>query len=393
MSAAPQIDLTEISAAELEAVFDAPEPMTVGLEEEVMLLDPVSLELSPCAGELLARLDDGRRFKPEMPASQVEIVVEPSASVEKAIESLAAGRRDLADAAGELARPAVAGVHPFSAAAGELSSLERYDRLREEYGWVARRQLVASLQVHVAVGGARRTLSVYNALRGYLPQIAALAANAAVYEGRDTGLASVRPTIAATLPRQGMPPAIASWAQLAGELRWGARSGAVAEPRMWWWELRPHIGFGTLEVRVPDAQTTLADAAGIAAFVQSLAATLARRYEDGEPLRALPSWRIEENRWSALRHGVEGEMADLETGETEPTRACLRRLLAELAPEAERLGADRLLANARELAERNGALRQREAMAERGARGVAERLCELFLGHDGSAFSPEARRP
>ena len=272
---------TPITAAALRDAFDAPEPLTVGLEEELMLLDPESLELAPRAAEVLDRLDGDTRFKPELPAAHLEIVTPPLPDVGAAITTLAGGRRRLQEAAEGLVRPAGAGVHPFSPAEGPLNEGERYDRIRAEYGRVAERQLVCALQVHVALGGADRTLAVYNALRGYLPELAALAANAPIFQSRDTGLASVRPKISETLPRQGVPPPIESWEAFAEELGWGAASGAVPEPGLWWWELRPHPVFGTLELRVPDTQTTLAEAEGVAGFAHALVGRLAERHDAG----------------------------------------------------------------------------------------------------------------
>jgi len=365
--------------------FDAAEPFTVGVEEEVMLLDPVSGELAPVADELLRRLDGDPRFKPELPAAQLEIRTSPVAAASDAVAQLAAARRDLAAACDGLARPAASGVHPFSAAEGALTSGPRYDAIHAEYGTIARRQLVASLQVHVAVGDADAALAVHNALRSRLPELAALAANAPFHEGRDGGLASVRPTLAGLLPRQGVPPALADWEQFAAELRWGAAAGTVPEPGMWWWELRPHPLFGTLELRVPDAQSTVAEAAGVIALAQALVATLAERHAAGEPLPVAPAWRIEENRWSALRHGLDGTLADLATGAPEPTRLRLLALLDEVAPAAARLGSAELLAHARASALANGAIRQRAAARERGIAGpdgVAGWLAERFLVAD-----------
>jgi carboxylate-amine ligase len=379
VSAGSDLELRTLTAAQLEAVFESPEPLWVGIEEEVMLLDPQTFDLWPGAPELLARLRGDPRFKPELPASQLEIITAPTPSPEEALAALAAGRQDLANAARGEARPAAAGVHPFSPAMGELNSSERYEHIRAEYGGIARRQLVAALQVHVSIGGAERTLRVYNALRGYLPEIAALAANAPIYEGRDTGLASVRPKIAELLPRQGAPPAIESWATFASELRWGALAGAVGEPRLWWWELRPHAEFGTLEVRVPDAQTSVGEAGSVVGFVHSLAAWLCERYDAGEELTAAPTWRIEENRWSAARHGLDGDLADLESGETTPTRERLLELIEEVEPVGRRLGSKALLESARSLATANGAMRQRETFESRGAVGVAAALADRFL--------------
>lgn len=365
-------------AEELRRRFDAAGGLTVGVEEELMLLAPDTFELAPVAGELLRRLGGDARFKPELPAAQVEIATAPAATVADAVAQLAAARRDLAAAAEGLALPAVAGVHPFSAAEGVLNSGGRYDVLHAEYGPIARRQLVAGLQVHVAVGGADRTLAVYNALRAYLPELAALAANAPFHGGRDSGLASVRPTISEQLPRQGVPPRLESWEQFAAELRWGATAGAVPEPRMWWWELRPHVAFGTLELRVPDAQTTVGEAAGVIAFAQALVATLVERHDAGEPLPDAPTWRIEENRWSALRHGLDGTFADLVTGERVPTRDRLGELVGAVTPAAQRLGCADALIAVRAAIVANGAIRQREVARERGVDGLARWLAERF---------------
>lgn len=370
---------TATDSESLRRRFDETGGLTVGVEEEIMLLDPASLDLIPRADELLRRLDGDPRFKPELPASQIEIVTDPHPEVATVIAQLAAARRDLARAASEDISLAVAGAHPFAAEAGELNSNPRYDAIREEYGAIARRQLVTALQVHVAVGGAERSLAVYNALRCHLPEILALAANAPYQTGRDTGVATVRPGICVQLPRQGVPPFLSSWEEFAGELAWGARAGSVPDPSRWWWELRPHPIHGTLELRVPDAQTTVSEAAGIIAFVQSLCARLADQFDAGVPAPAPPTWRIAENRWSAARDGVEGTLADLGSGEPRPTRERLEELLAEVSPVAERLGCSQLLRSTRELVHRNGAMRQREVAQCRGAYGLQGWIRGRFL--------------
>jgi carboxylate-amine ligase len=363
----------------LQRRFDETGGLTVGLEEEVMLLDPVTLDLTAAAHTVCDRASGDPRFKRELPAAQLEIVTEPAATVREAVEQLAQGRRDLAAAAAGLARPAAVGVHPTASPLGALSDGDRYAALHREYGSVARVQLVAALQIHVAVGGHQRTLAVYNALRGLLPEIAALSANAPFYCGVDSQLASVRPGICVQLPRQGVPPTISSWEQFAQELAWGARSAVVADAATWWWELRPHIVHGTLELRVPDAQTTVAEAAGIIAFVQALVATLADRFDAGEPLVCAPSWRIQENRWSALRHGVQGTLADLVTGRRRGTRERLHELVEWIVPAARRLGGAELLRHTRESIDVNGAMRQRAAAATVGVTGLPGWAADRFL--------------
>jgi carboxylate-amine ligase len=371
-------------SANLRAAFDAGAPMTVGLEEELMLLDPQTLDLIPRAAEVLERVEGDPRFKPELPAAQLEIVLAPAATVGEATAALSVARTELAAAANGIGVLAGAGAHPFAATEGELTRGERYDAIAGEYGSIARRQLVFGLHVHVAVRPADRALAVYNALREHLPLIAALAANAPYHAGRDTGLASVRPTISTLLPRQGVPPPIASWEELEEAVDWGMASGAMSHRSQWWWEARLHPEFGTIEVRVPDTQTTVGETSAIAGFVHALVAWLAERHADGDERTAAPSWRIAENRWSACRYGLDGTMADVVTGEVAPTRDRIRALLDELGPVAQRLGCAAELASL-DLAA-NGAARQRAAgaappaaAAPPGQRATAW-LASRFLG-------------
>ncbi len=335
--------------SDLRAAFERPgraEAFSIGLEEEVMLLDAETLDLAPHAAEVVEALGDPR-FKIEMPAAQLEIVTAPHATVAEAAAELAQARADLAAAAAPRFRLAGAGAHPFAAGSGPLNPGPRYEAIEAEYASVARRQLVFGLHVHVAVGGTDRALAVYNALRSYLPQLAALAANAPFYEGRDSGLASVRSRVSGLLPRQGVPPAFESFEAYAEALRWCG----FDDPRQWWWELRLHPVFGTVEVRVPDTQTTVAETAAVATVIHDLVQRLA---EHPEPIHE--SWRIDQNRWSACRHGLEGEMTDLVTGERRSTRELID------APAA------------------SPAARQREVAAERGLRGLVAWMADRFAG-------------
>jgi carboxylate-amine ligase len=176
-----------------------------------------------------------------------------------------------------------------------------------------------------------------------------------------------------------VPPLLRTWEEFAAELAWGARAGSVADPSRWWWELRPHPVHGTLELRVPDAQTTVAEASGIVAFVQALCARLADQADAADLPPDPPTWRISENRWSAVRYGVEGTLADLRSGERRPTRERLEELLREVTPYAERLGCAELLRSTRALVVRNGALRQREVAQRGGAYGLVEWMRSQFL--------------
>jgi carboxylate-amine ligase len=367
------------TADRLRDRFDANEPWTVGLEEELMLVDAST-------GELLhdESLHEGigtgdERFKRELPASQVEIVLPPAPGADAAVGLLLEARTALRELLPARAAVIACGAHPAAPAEGRLSAGDGYAALAEEYGPVARRQLICALQVHVAPGSAERALPVYNALRSHLPEIAALAANAPFRNGRDSGMASVRPKVAEGLPRQGVPPAFASWEEFAEGLAWTNAAGGT-DRSTWWWELRLHPSLGTLELRVPDTQTTCADAAGVASFAQCLIAWLGERVDAGEDLPVHDRWRIEQNRWSANRHGVEGMLADLGSGERRPTREVLLGLIEQVTSVAERIGAAAGLAQARRLAERNGAIEQRDAVARLGSvEGLAMHLADRFL--------------
>jgi glutamate---cysteine ligase / carboxylate-amine ligase len=347
-------------------------PLTVGLEEELMLLDPGTHDLAPCAADVLARLGGDARFVAELPAAQLEVVMPPFATVGEGAAALATARADLARAADGLALPAGAGVHPFASGVGAVTPGARYEALLAQFGPVMRRQLVFGLHVHVALGGGDRVLAVYNALREHLPAVAALGAGAPFYEGQDTALASVRPKLCDLLPRQGVPPLLDSWEAFASALGWPDRPFGQAQ---WWWEARPHPVHGTIEVRVADTQATVADTAALGAVVHALVGTLADRHDAGALPAPAPSWRIAENRWSACRHGVGGTWTDVRTAAQRPTAEHLRALLDELAPAAERLGCAAELAAARDLVERPRAERARA----HGARGMAADVTSRFL--------------
>jgi glutamate---cysteine ligase / carboxylate-amine ligase len=354
------------TAADLRAAFDAAEDGTVGLEEELMLLDAGTLDLAPRAAEVVDALDGDARFKLEMPAAQLEIVTAPHRTVASAARELARARSDLAATLGDDLRVAGGGAHPFAAGVGPLNPGARYEAIGVEYATVARRQLVFGLHVHVGLRDADRAVAVHDALRSYLPDLAALAANAPFYEGADSGLASVRSRISGLLPRQGVPPALGSIDAYAEALRWGA----FDDPRRWWWELRLHPLYGTVEVRVPDTQATVEDTAAIAELVHALVAHLAERHDAGEALTVAAGWRIDHNRWSACRHGVDGVMTDLVTGERQRTRERLSALVDELGG----------CHAARELlmGSRPPAARQRAVAADRGLRGLVAWLADAF---------------
>ena len=339
-----------------------------------MLLDPESYELAPAIDEVLPLLGSDTRFVRELRPCQIEAVTRICLTAADAARELAAARRDLIDALGGRYRLLACGTHPFSTAWGEVTDAQRYREIADEYTWAAQRSLACGLHVHVAVGGADRALAVFNALRSYLPELAALGANSAFFEGRDTGMSSVRPKLNEAFPRSGVPPAFASWAELVRFNDWGRAGGLFPDPSHFWWELRPNVVHGTLEVRVTDTQTRVEDAGAIVALVQALVAWLAERFDAGERLPSHETYWITENAWRAHRHGVRGRLVDLETGAPEPTRERLERLLTELEPVAARFDALEHVSAARALLVGNGADRQRYVREREGLDGLTRRL-------------------
>ncbi|TDO47983.1 carboxylate-amine ligase [Kribbella sp. VKM Ac-2527] len=321
-----------LDTALLRSLFSSTVAGTVGFEEELLLVHRGSW-LPANAAAVLAGIGDPR-VKPELPACQLEIATSVHEDVADAVEELGSCRALVAAACGPDLAAIAAPVHPLLDGPTALSPTERAAGLGARYREVIGRQLVSSLQVHLAFGDADCTLGVYHALRNLLPELAALAGAAPFAAGRDTGLCSVRPVIASQLPRQGVPPVITSWEQLADDLAWVVRGGAVTDASEWWWELRPHVRFGTLELRVLDVQATVDRTSAVARLVHALAARLADLHHLGELQSPAPTWRIAENRWAALRDGVRGELLDLRTGEARSTRRCLHDLIDAAEPHA-----------------------------------------------------------
>lgn len=378
---------------DLPAAFDAldTDPVTIGVEEELFLVDVVTGLPVWRGPEVIAALSAGR-FHAELPAAQVEHATAPCADLAALRAELTAGRAALHGAARALdAGLLSAGLHPTAARIAHAPADPHYQGLLAEYAWPARAQMLSALQVHVAVGPVAVTVAVHDALRSYLPAIAALAANAPFMSGEDTGLASARPLVAGLLPRQGIPPALGSWECYRALLDWYEHGGATGGERQLWWEVRLRPDFGTLEVRVADAQLTLADATAVAVVVAALGTWLASRARDGEPLPVHASERIQENRWRALRDGTAGTLLDLETGAPQPTAALVHELLDTLSPAAAALGGEAELVHAHWLVANGGAARQR-ALAERcGIAGLAAALAEQ-VGDDVNQSAAAAQR-
>jgi glutamate---cysteine ligase / carboxylate-amine ligase len=367
---------TPLTVAACAAAFDHTHGFTIGVEEELMLVDAETYDLAPAIGDVLSVLDGDARFAKELRAAQIELITPICMTAADACRELSHARQDLIERLDGAYRLLASGTHPFSRRHGEITEADRYRQIADEYVWAATRSLVCGLHVHVAVPGADRALAVYNALRSFLPELAALGANSAFCEGADTGMASVRPKFNDAYPRSGIPPAFHTWAELVRFVDWGRSGGLFPDPSHFWWEMRPHPIHGTIEIRVTDTQTRVADATGIVALIQGLVAMLTARFDAGESLPLHESYWITENAWRAHRYGLGGWLVDLETGERVLTRERVAQLVDEVEPYAAQFDGTESLHGARALVAGNGADRQRYVYSREGVLGVTRWLVD-----------------
>ncbi len=336
-------------------------PYTVGIEEEVMLLDEVSWALAHRIDSVLPRLPGrGASFTAETHGSALEIQTGVHGSIASSIEELGALRRELEETLRPLSmRAAGAGTHPFAVWQEiVVSAGERYQFVYGSMRELARREPTFGLHVHVAVPDPEEAIHVANRLRTHIPLLLALSVNSPFWQGRDTGLASARTPLFQAFPRVGIPRAFEGYADYVESVDVLIRSDAVPEPTFLWWDVRPQPRFGTVEVRIMDAQTTLGDTAAIAALVQCIVRAEA---EAGTHLeRPMPQEVLSENRFLAARDGMEAELIEPELDRRVPARELLADLVVVCRPHAQDLGCEAELDRVPELGRRTGAQHQLE---------------------------------
>jgi len=251
----------------------------------------------------------------------------------------------------------------------------RYRELVSELRFVARQEVIFGLHVHVGLDDPDKAIHVADGMRVHMPVLLALSANSPFWRADATGLQSVRTPIFRAFPRVGIPPAWHDWAHYAGEIDFMVRSGVMEDYTYLWYDVRPHPALGTVEIRVCDAQTRVEHTLGLATLVQAMVKELAEHFEAGRSLSDYPWQMLDENKWLAARHGLEGELIDLPTSERVGTKELARRLVDRLRGHAEDLGSGAELEGVEDLLARgNGARRQlvvfeanhdlREVMAE-----------------------------
>jgi carboxylate-amine ligase len=356
-------------------------PYTVGLEEEVMLLDPETWELAPSADRLLATLDRdlAAHCWAETHAAAVELTTGAHATVGDAIAELGDLRTRLSASAAALGVSlASAGMHPGCAAdTAPRSPGGRYQLIHESMRGIARREPTFALHVHVGVPGPDRAIDLFNRMRAHLPVLLALSASSPLWRGTSTDIASNRTILFQAFPRTGLPRFFddyGDWVRMVDVL---LRSGAIPEPTFLWWDVRPQPRLGTVEVRIMDAQPDLAATGALCALVQASARL---ELEEGHASSVMTHSQeiLEENRFLAARDGPAAELIDPSRAVAVPLTDVLRDLLLAAAPHAEALGCATELAHVPDVARATEAQRQQDLAATAGVRGLVADLAGRF---------------
>ena len=346
-------------------VFEASTDFTVGIEEEFAILDPASRSLAQRFDELRdAAQDDAvlaESVAGELIRSEIEIRSGRGESFADAVAKQREARTRLfALAAGHDVLLGATGTHPWSPwQEQEIIDTEHYRRVESSLQYVAWRNNTFSLHVHVGVNGPERAVRVCDRLRAVMPELLAISANSPFLDGRHSGLHSARTQIfTKSFPRCGIPDAFGGWPEYAEYIDFLVRTNSIVEFTQVWWSVRPHHGYGTVEMRICDAQASGDDSTALAGLITACVAQAALDFDAGVPFEDPPGRMLEENFWRAIRFGLDGKLIDIERREEYPAAAAVERLLAWTAPARAELGLDA------RLPEQNGAQRQKQALAQ-----------------------------
>jgi len=360
---------------------------TVGAEEEVMLLDPRDFSLAQRATEVIESLSPqlAAHCSPETHGSALELRTDPHSTVGDLAAQLAGVRRRLSRELASLGLVAgCAGTHPTTLWSDTVvSDSQRYRLIYESMRELARREPSFALHVHVGVESPEEAIVLCNRMRAHLPLLLALSANSPFWQGRDSGLCSSRTPLFQAFPRVGIPRAFADYEHWVTTIELLMRSGAIPEPTFLWWDVRPQPRFGTVEVRVMDAQTTVSDTAALVALVQAIARLeLVEGYASATLLDAPEV--LAENRFLAARDGMDAELIEPDLERRVPARNQLEELLEACAPHAQEIGCERELAGVRGLARVGGGAAQRALARELDGDlpRLVEALANAFVSDD-----------
>lgn len=324
--------------------FASSERSSLGIEWELMLVDRESRELSSGGAEVLAALspdgEEHRGAKAELLQSTIEIVTGVCQTVGEATADLTRTIDEVRVEADQRGLALMcAGTHPSTDwRTQQVTKADRYQKLIDDMQWLARRLQIFGVHVHVGTRSPDKAIFFVNALTAYVPHFLALSASSPYWKGSDTGLASARSKVFEGLPTAGLPFMLDDWAEFELYMDTLLKTRTIASIKEVWWDIRPHPTYGTVELRICDGLPTLGEVGMVAALTQCLIDMFDREIDKGYRLPKPKGWVVRENKWRAVRHGMDAEIITGSDNRLVPVKDALAELVQDLGPTAERLG-------------------------------------------------------
>ena len=342
----------------------SPKP-TIGVEVELQILDNETFELASGAGDILSEFQDNLHVKEELLDSIIEINTGVCKNVSEVISDLTEYIQK-ASIVAEKKGYSLASIatHPFSKWKDQsVTKSERYLHFLDRMQWPLRRLLSTGVHVHVGVESGEKAIAISNGLTRYIPMMIGLSANSPFFGGEQTGLASTRTKIFEGLPTAGLPPLLKNYSEFQKFMRTLQKAKSIDSIREVWWDVRPHPGFGTVEIRVFDSVPSIPEMANLAALTQCLVVAISEHYDEGSQPPLLDSWVLRENKWRSTRYGLDADLIIDEMGHQQSLKSFIFETLDKLMPIAKTLECESQLNALAEIAENNTAPYQRQIRA------------------------------
>ena len=341
----------------------SPKP-TIGVEAELFTINKDSYDLCSGAPIVLDAFPDSTYIKEEL----LECIIEVNTNI---CENISEVRDDLTSRIFEVEQIAETnnmaiismGTHPFARWKDQsLTQSNRYINFLKRMQWPVRRLIISGLHVHIGVESGEKAIAITNGMTRYIPLLIGLSANSPYFGSELTGLASTRTKIFEGLPTAGLPPFLKNYSEFQKFMRTLQKANSIQSIREVWWDIRPHPGYGTVEVRVCDAVPSIEEMVKLAGFIQCLVVGLSNLYDDGAQLPLLDPWVIQENKWRATRFGLEADIIVDEGGSLQSLKGALMETLDKILPIADELNCRDEIIQLGDIVENNQAPYQRQIM-------------------------------
>ncbi len=312
----------------------------MGVEIELMILDHKTRDLASGAPLILEHFDGDERVKAELLDSIIEINTGICENVQQARSDLVNKLDQVTRVANENGMDLMSmGTHPFARwSDAHVTRTPRYQAFLERMQFPVRRLLITGVHVHIGIESGEKADAVVNSLRRYIPHFIGLSANSPFWDGSATGLASTRMKVFEGMPTAGLPYRLTNYTEFQRLMRTLQRANALESVRELWWDIRPHPGFGTVEVRLFDAVPSIDEMVALAALTQCMVVALSEYYDNAQQLPDLSDWVVRENKWRAVRYGIDADIIVDDEGHSQSLRSSIHEILEKLEPFAARLG-------------------------------------------------------